>query len=88
MREKWVETYINVSSADLFENGTFVTFFFNLFIYFWLHWDFVVVRGFSLVAESGVYSSLQCVGFSLRWLLLWSMDSRHTGFSSCGAQAQ
>ena len=25
-----------------------------------------------------------CAGFSLRWLLLlWSMGSRHTGFSSC-----
>ena len=35
------------------------------------------------------YSSLQCAGFSLRWLLsLWSIGSRHTGFSSCGTQAQ
>ena len=37
---------------------------------------------------SGGYSSLQCVGFSLRWLLLLrSTGSRHEGFSSCGSWA-
>ena len=42
----------------------------------------------SLVAASGGYSSLQCAGFSLRWLLLlWSMGSRCTGFSSFGSRA-
>ena len=62
---------------------------FILFIYFWLHWVFVAARGLSLVAASGGYSSLQCTGFSLRWLLLlWSTGSRHTGFSSCGTWAQ
>ena len=62
----------------------------NLFIYlFWLHWVFVAVRGLSLVAESGDYSSLRCMGFSLQWLLLlWSTGSRHTGFSSCSTRAQ
>ena len=60
----------------------------NLFIYFWLHWVFVAVRGLSLVAESGGSSSLRCAGFSLRWLLLLrSMGSRHAGFSSCGSRA-
>ena len=35
------------------------------------------------------YSSLWCVGFSLRWLLLLrSMGSRHAGFSSCGTWVQ
>ena len=59
-----------------------------LFIYFWLHWVFVAARGLSLAAVSGVYSSLWCAGFSLRWLLLlWSTGSRHAGFSSCGSQA-
>ena len=44
--------------------------------------------GFSLVAASGGYSSLRCVGFSLRWLLLlWSTGSRHMGFGSCGSRA-
>ena len=68
----------------------------NLFIiYFWLRWVFVAVRRLSLVATSGGPSSLRCVGFSLRWLLLL----RSTGSSapasvvvslrlrSCGAQA-
>ena len=58
------------------------------FIYFWLRWVFVAVRGLSLVATSRGYSSLQCRGFSLRWLLLLqSMGSRHRGFSSCGSRA-
>ena len=60
-----------------------------LVIYFWLRWVFVAARGLSLVAASGVYSSLRCAGFSLRWLLLLrSMGSRYVGFSSCGWQAQ
>ena len=57
-----------------------------LFIYLWLSWVFVDAQGLSLVAASGGYSSLQCAGFSLRWLLLLqSMDSRHVGSR---AQAQ
>ena len=64
------------------------TLFFFL-IYFWLCWVFIAACGFSLVAASGGYSSLQCVGFSLQWLLLlWSTGSRHAGFSSCGMWAQ
>ena len=63
--------------------------FINLFIYFGLRWVFVAARGLSLVVASGGYSSLQCVGFSLQWLLLLrSMGSRHAGFSSCGMRAQ
>ena len=59
----------------------------NLFI--WLHWVFIAVSGLSLVVASRGYSSLQCVGFSLRRLLLLrSMGSRRTGFSSCGTRAQ
>ena len=68
--------------------------FFNLFI-FWLCWVFVAVRGLSLVAESGGYSSLRCAGFSLWWfLLLRSVGSKCTGsvvvacgLSSCGSRA-
>ena len=61
----------------------------NLFTYFQLCWVFVAAHGLSLIATSGGYSSLQCVGFSLRWLLLLrSMGSRHAGFSSCGTRAQ
>ena len=70
-----------------------ILFFFNtfiyLFIYLWLHRVFMAVCGLSLVSVSGRYSSLRCTGFSLCWLLLlWSMDSKCTGFSSCGTQAQ
>ena len=61
---------------------------FNLFIYLWLCWVFVAVRGLCLVAASGGYSSLKCAGFSLRWLLvLRSTGSRCAGFSSCGSRA-
>ena len=43
----------------------------------------------SLVVVSGGYSSLQCVGFSLQWLLLlWRTGPRCLGFSSCGTRAQ
>ena len=52
-----------------------------LFIYFWLRWVFVAVRGLSLVAATG--------GFSLQWLLLLqSTGSRCAGFSSCGGRAE
>ena len=62
---------------------------FNKFIYFGLCWVFVAVHGLSLVVASRGYSSLQCAGFSLRWLLLlWSTGSRRMGFSSCGTWAQ
>ena len=62
---------------------------FILFIYFWLCWVFVAVRGLSLVVASGGYSSLRCTGFSLRWLLLLrSTGSRRAGFSSCDTWAQ
>ena len=64
-------------------------FFFFKFLYFRLHWVFIAACGLSLVAASGGYSLLLCVGFSLRWLLLlWSMSSRCVGFSSCGTWAQ
>ena len=57
---------------------------------------FVAACRLSLVAASGGYSSLWCVGFSLWWLLLLqSMGSRAQasvvvahGLSSCGARAQ
>ena len=53
-----------------------------------MHRVIVAARRLSLVAASGGYSSLWCVGFSL-WclLLLWSTGSRHVGFSSCGSWA-
>ena len=51
-----------------------------LFIYLWLCWVFVSVRGLSLVAASGGHSLSWCTGLSLsRPLLLWSTGSRRTG---------
>ena len=67
------------------------SFFFLIFnfIYFWLRWVLIAVHGLSLVVASGGYSSLQCTGFSLQWLLLLqSVSSRLVGFSSCGMWAQ
>ena len=60
----------------------FFLFFLNfyLFIYLWLCWVFVSVRGLSLVAASGGHSSSRCAGLSLsRPLLLWSTGSRRAG---------
>ena len=57
--------------------GCLIHSFIHSFIHLWLHWVFIAVRGLSLVAASGGYSSLQCMGFSLQWLLLlWSTGSR------------
>ena len=61
-------------------------FFFLRFIYFWLLWVFVAARLY-LVVVSGGYSSLQCVGFSLRWFLTWSTGSRVLKLSSCSSRA-
>ena len=59
-----------------------------LFFFFVCVGSSLLHMGFSLVAESGGYSSLPCAGFSLQWLLLLqSTGSRHTGFGSCGSQA-
>ena len=65
-------------------NGYRSHFFFNnslfLFIYFWLCWVFISVRGLSLVAASGGHSSSRCAGLSLsRPLLLQSIGSRCAG---------
>ena len=57
-------------TTSLFSISVSLHLFFCNFIYFWLHWVFVAVRVLSLVVASGGYSSLRCVGFSLRWLLL------------------
>ena len=59
---------------------TFTSFSFFKFIYLWLCWVFVSVRGLSLVAASGGHSSSRCVGLSLsRPLLLQSTGSRRAG---------
>ena len=53
---------------------------FYLFIYFWLCWVFVSVRGLCPVAASGGHFSSRCAGLSLsRPLLLRSTGSRRAG---------
>ena len=48
-------------------------------------WVFVAACRLSLVVASGGFSSLWCMDFSLRWLLLFqSWGSRRVGSSSCG----
>ena len=60
--------------------SSFLNLFIYLFIYFWLCWVFVSVRGLSLVATSGGHSSSWCAGLSLsRPLLLRSTGSRRAG---------
>ena len=78
---------VSCSVCSTIYHGHF--FFLNLFIYLFLAALGLCccVRAFSSCSERG-YSSLRCVGFSLRWLLLLlSMGPRRAGFSSCGAQA-
>ena len=67
----------------------FLSFFFLFLFIFWLRWVFTAVCRLSLVVVSGGHSSLWCTGFLLWWLLLLrSMGSRRTGFSSCSTWAQ
>ena len=54
--------------------------FIYLFIYLWLCWVFVSVRGLFLVVASGGHSSSRCTGLSpSRPLLLWRTSSRRAG---------
>ena len=54
--------------------------FFIIYLYLWLCWVFVSVRGLSPVEASGGHSSSRCAGLSLsRPLLLRSTGSRRTG---------
>ena len=67
-------------SVHSFSFHFFKKLFIYLFIYFWLCWVFVSVRGLSLVAASGGHSSSPCAGLSLsRPLLLRSTGSRCAG---------
>ena len=74
----------------LFSSYFFLNFkkIFYLFIYFWLCWVFVSVRGLSLVAASGDHSSLQCTGLSLSWPLVAEHRLQTCRLSSCGSRAQ
>ena len=70
----------NQGDSRLWKPHGLYLFIYYLFIYFWLCWVFVSVRGLSLVVESRGYSSSQCAGLSLlRPLLLRSTGSRRAG---------
>ena len=79
-----------LADTHFFLISKFIYLFICLFVYL-----FLAVLGlrccawaFSSCGERG-YSSLRCMGFSLRWLLLLqSTGSRHAGFSSGGSWAQ
>ena len=72
-REKWYQSLMNY--YFFFWNS-----FIYLFIYFWLCWVFVSVRGLSPAVASGGHSSSRCAGLSLsRPLLLRSTGSRCAG---------
>ena len=74
--------FLLICSFKLFYREHVWFFFLNiyLFIYFWLGWVFVSVRGLSPVSASGGHSSSRCAGLSLsRPLLLRSTGSRRAG---------
>ena len=53
------------------------------FLYLWLCWVFIAVQAFLKLWQVGATLRPWCTGFSLQWFrLLWSTDSRRTGFSS------
>ena len=73
----------------------FFFFKFVLFIYFWLHWDFVAACGLSLVAASGGLLFVVVCGLLIEvashcgaWALgTWASVVVARGLSSCGSRA-
>ena len=73
-----IHVHVFVCTYFHFFKNKFYTLFIYLFI--WLCWVFISVRGLSLVAASGGHSSSWCAGLSLsRPLLLRSIGSRRAG---------
>ena len=61
----------------------------QMLLFFWLCWVFVATSGLSPVTVKGAPLQLQCVGFSMRGLLLLqSPGSRTYRLSNCSTQAQ
>ena len=65
-----------------------ISLFLNLFIYFWLCWVFISVRGLPLAAASGGHSSSRCAGLSLSRPLVVEHRLQMRRLSSCGSRAQ
>ena len=73
---KYTDFFIHHFANTFFLGSIFL----KKFIYLWLCWVFVSVRGLSLVVASGGHSSSRCVALSLsRPLLLRSTGSRRAG---------
>ena len=63
--------------------------FIYFYIYFWLCWVFVSVRGLSLVAARGGHSSSRCAGlFTIAASLVAEHRLQTRRLSSCGSRAQ
>ena len=74
------KVFINIFKEQVHSQCLESTFKFYLFIYLWLCWVIVSVRGHSLVVASGGHSSSRCTGLSLsRPLLLRGTGSRRAG---------
>ena len=76
----WTPLWVYLKFFSNLKKKIFFFFLNYLFIYFWLCWVFVSVRGLSPVVASGGHSSSRCAGLSLsRPLLLQSTGSRRAG---------
>ena len=95
LKAKWLAFCL---TSHMNERFYFILFFFNiffltifayLFIYLWLCWVFVSVRGLSPVAASGGHSSSRCTG---PLTIVASLVAEHRlqmrRLSSCGSWAQ
>ena len=73
-----VSLYLSNRNSKYLGPGAYI-YFFNKFIYFWLCWVFVSVRGLSQVAASGGHSSSRCAGLSVSRPLIAEHGSRRAG---------
>ena len=76
----WNHSILWIPHSKTYHVSFLIFFKINLFIYFWLCWVFVSVRGLPLVVANGGHSSSRWAGLSLlRPLLLRSTGSRCAG---------
>ena len=68
----WGGSGDGVGSSGRAGDGLPLCFLFLYFIYFWLCWVSVATRAFPSLQRVRA-PLLSCMGFSLYWLLLWSM---------------
>ena len=85
-----IEVWSRLESHTRPRHTSLAFFFFliYLFIYFWVCWVFVSVRGLSLVVASGGHSSSQCMDLSLSRPLVVEHKLQTRRLSNCGSRAQ